>query len=105
MYYLRCLCLLAPGDVQRTLRCVSALLFFVLCTICCQFRSIGQTSIHSYSTEDGHDLIDLQSCFYYIVIGVSILTLSTIVTFVFGIVATVGYFFQIRKQKYIRQYA
>ena len=24
-------------------------------------RSIGQTSIHSYSTEDGHDLIDLQS--------------------------------------------
>ena len=68
-------------------------------------RSIGQTSIHSYSTEDGHDLIDLQSCFYYIVIGVSILTLSTIVTFVFGIVATVGYFFQIRKQKYIRQYA
>jgi hypothetical protein len=37
MFYLRYLCLLAHSSVQCILRCVFVLLFFVLCTQCCQF--------------------------------------------------------------------
>ena len=37
MSYLRCLCLLAYSGVQHMLWCVFVLLFFVFCTLCCQF--------------------------------------------------------------------
>ena len=37
MFYLRYLCLLAHSSVQCILQCVVVLLFFVLCTQCCQF--------------------------------------------------------------------
>jgi len=37
MFYLRYLCLFVHSDVQHILCCVFVLLFFVLCTLCCQF--------------------------------------------------------------------
>jgi hypothetical protein len=37
MSKLRYLCLFAHSDVQHILCCVFALIFFVLCTLCCQF--------------------------------------------------------------------
>ena len=37
MSYIRYLCLFACGGVKHIFRCVFALCFFVLCTLCCQF--------------------------------------------------------------------